>query len=106
MRMSRRPRGCCFMPCCPTSRTSTTWVGGCTRSAARWAVRRSGCKGGTHLFFPARTRSTLRGWSVDRYLADEAQLLTDEQWESRQAGDVGARATRRCGCSAPRLNAR
>ena len=39
-------------------------------------------KGGAHLFFPARTRSTLRGWSIDAYLADEAQLITDEQWES------------------------
>ncbi len=37
---------------------------------------------GTHIFFPARTRNTLRGWSVDAYLADEAQLLTDQQWES------------------------
>lgn len=37
---------------------------------------------GTWIFFPARTRSTLRGFSVDCYLADEAQLLTDEQWES------------------------
>ena len=47
-------------------------------------------QGGTHIFFPARTRSTLRGWSIDCYLADEAQLLTDAQWESREAGDVGA----------------
>ena len=37
---------------------------------------------GTHIFFPARTRNTLRGWSIDCYLADEAQLLTDQQWES------------------------
>jgi hypothetical protein len=37
---------------------------------------------GTHIFFPARTRSTLRGWSVDFYGADESQLLTDQQWES------------------------
>jgi hypothetical protein len=36
----------------------------------------------THVFFPARTRSTLRGWSIDCYLADEAQLITDQQWES------------------------
>ncbi|WNG92648.1 hypothetical protein [Mycobacterium sp. ITM-2016-00318] len=39
-------------------------------------------KDGTHIFFPARTRSTLRGWSIDCYLADEAQLITDQQWES------------------------
>ena len=39
-------------------------------------------KGGTHIFFPARTRTTLRGWSIDCYLADEAQLVTDAQWES------------------------
>jgi hypothetical protein len=37
---------------------------------------------GTHVFFPARTRSTLRGWSVDFYGADESQLLTDQQRES------------------------
>jgi hypothetical protein len=37
---------------------------------------------GTHIFFPARTRNTLRGWSIDCYLADEAQLLSDQQWES------------------------
>jgi hypothetical protein len=37
---------------------------------------------GTWLFFPARTRSTLRGWSIDTLLMDEAQLLTDQQWES------------------------
>ncbi|OBI52879.1 hypothetical protein [Mycobacterium sp. E787] len=37
---------------------------------------------GTWLFFPARTRNTLRGWSIDAYLADEAQLLTDQQWEA------------------------
>jgi hypothetical protein len=37
---------------------------------------------GTWLFFPARTRSTLRGWSIDALLMDEAQLLTDQQWES------------------------
>ena len=43
-----------------------------------------------HVFFPARTRSTLRGWSVDCYLADEAQLLTDEQWESAKPAHVGA----------------
>ena len=39
-------------------------------------------RNGTVLFFPARTRSTLRGWSIDCYLADEAQLVTDQQWES------------------------
>ena len=37
---------------------------------------------GVHIFFPARTQSTLRGWSIDAYLADEAQLLSDQQWES------------------------
>lgn len=39
-------------------------------------------RNGTWLFFPARTRNTLRGWSIDAYLADEAQLLTDQQWEA------------------------
>ena len=39
-------------------------------------------RSGTRVAFPARTRQTLRGWTVDRYLADEAQLITDEQWES------------------------
>jgi hypothetical protein len=37
---------------------------------------------GTHIFFPARTRNTLRGWSIDTLLMDEAQLVTDQQWES------------------------
>jgi hypothetical protein len=37
---------------------------------------------GAWLFFPARTRSTLRGWSIDTLLMDEAQLVTDAQWES------------------------
>ena len=37
---------------------------------------------GTHLVFMTRTRTTLRGWSIDCYLADEAQLVTDPQWES------------------------
>ena len=37
---------------------------------------------GTHLVFPARTRSAIRGWSIDAYLADEAQLVTDAMWES------------------------
>ena len=39
---------------------------------------RDGCR----IVFPARTRSTLRGWSIDTYLCDEAQLLQDSQWES------------------------
>jgi hypothetical protein len=37
---------------------------------------------GACLIFPARTRSALRGWSIDAYLADEAQLVTDAMWES------------------------
>ena len=37
---------------------------------------------GTHLVFMTRTRTTLRGRSIDCYLADEAQLVTDPQWES------------------------
>ena len=39
-------------------------------------------KSGAVIAFPARTRQTLRGWSVDCYLADEAQLVTNEQWAS------------------------
>ncbi len=39
-------------------------------------------KNGAVITFPARTRQTLRGWSVDCYLADEAQLMTDDQWAS------------------------
>ena len=39
-------------------------------------------RSGTCVAFPARTRQTLRGWSVDCYLADEAQLITDEAWEA------------------------
>jgi hypothetical protein len=37
---------------------------------------------GTRLVFPSRTRSVLRGFSIDCLLLDEAQLLTDQQWES------------------------
>lgn len=39
-------------------------------------------RSGAVVAFPARTRSTLRGWSVDCYLGDEAQLITDDQWAS------------------------
>jgi len=39
-------------------------------------------KSGAVIAFPARTRQTLRGWSVDCYLADEAQLVTNDQWAS------------------------
>ncbi len=44
-------------------------------------------KSGAVIVFPARTRQTLRGWSVDAYLADEAQLITNEQWASAKPGD-------------------
>jgi hypothetical protein len=39
-------------------------------------------RNGARVSFPARTRQTLRGWSVDAYLADEAQFITNEQWEA------------------------
>ena len=39
-------------------------------------------KDGTRIVFPSRTRSNLRGFSIDLLLLDEAQLLTDEQWEA------------------------
>ncbi len=39
-------------------------------------------KNGAVIAFPARTRQTLRGWSIDAYLADEAQFITGEQWAS------------------------
>ncbi len=37
---------------------------------------------GTRIVFPSRTRSNLRGFSIDLLLLDEGQLLTDEQWEA------------------------
>jgi hypothetical protein len=37
---------------------------------------------GTWLFFPARTRGALRGYSIDALLLDEAQLISDQQWEA------------------------
>jgi hypothetical protein len=39
-------------------------------------------RNGARVAFPARTRQTLRGWSVDAYLADEAQFITNQQWEA------------------------
>src|SRR5262249_36758865 len=48
----------------------------------RWGVRRFGYGMARISFFPARTRNTLRGWSIDTLLMDEAQLVTDQQWES------------------------
>lgn len=37
---------------------------------------------GGRLIFPSRTRNNLRGFSIDCLLLDEAQLVTDQQWES------------------------
>jgi len=37
---------------------------------------------GTRIGFPSRTRSNLRGFSVDLIIVDEAQLLQDVQWEA------------------------
>jgi hypothetical protein len=56
---------------------------------------------GTWLFFPARTRNTLRGWSIDALLMDEAQLVTDAQWESVKPA-MSARPNSVAWCSAPR----
>ena len=39
-------------------------------------------RSGARVAFPARTRQTLRGWTVDTYLCDEAQLISDDAWES------------------------
>lgn len=39
-------------------------------------------RNGARLLFLSRTRNTLRGFSVDCLLLDEAQLLSDAQWEA------------------------
>jgi hypothetical protein len=39
-------------------------------------------RSGARVAFEARTRQTLRGWSVDCYLDDETQFITNEQWEA------------------------
>jgi len=39
-------------------------------------------RGGARLLFLSRTRSTMRGFSIDCLLLDEAQLLQDQQWEA------------------------
>lgn len=50
-------------------------------------------KSGAVIAFPARTRQTLRGWSVDCYLADEAQLLTNDQWASAKPAMAARRGS-------------
>lgn len=50
-------------------------------------------KNGAVIAFPARTRQTLRGWSVDSYLADEAQLITNEQWASAKPAMAARRGS-------------
>jgi phage terminase large subunit-like protein len=50
-------------------------------------------KSGALIAFPARTRQTLRGWSVDCYLADEAQLVTDDQWASAKPSMAARRGS-------------
>lgn len=50
-------------------------------------------KSGAVIAFPARTRQTLRGWSVDCYLADEAQLVTGEQWASAKPAMAARRGS-------------
>ena len=50
-------------------------------------------KNGAVVAFPARTRQTLRGWSVDCYLADEAQLVTNEQWASAKPAMAARRGS-------------
>jgi hypothetical protein len=50
-------------------------------------------KDGSLIVFPARTRATLRGWSVDAYIADEAQLLTGEQWQSARPAMAARRGS-------------
>jgi hypothetical protein len=55
-------------------------------------------KSGAVIAFPARTRQTLRGWSVDAYLADEAQLLTNEQWASAKPAMAARRGAQTWMC--------
>lgn len=55
-------------------------------------------KNGAVIAFPARTRQTLRGWSVDAYLADEAQLLTNEQWASAKPAMAARRGSQTWMC--------
>lgn len=55
-------------------------------------------KSGAVIAFPARTRQTLRGWSVDAYLADEAQLLTNEQWASAKPAMAARRGSQTWMC--------
>lgn len=50
-------------------------------------------KNGAVIVFPARTRSSLRGWSVDCYLADEAQLLGNDQWASARPSMAARRGS-------------
>ena len=50
-------------------------------------------KNGAMIVFPARTRSTMRGWSVDCYIADEAQLLTNDQWASAKPSMAARRGS-------------
>lgn len=50
-------------------------------------------KNGGVIAFPARTRQTLRGWSVDCYLADEAQLVTNDQWASAKPAMAARRGS-------------
>jgi hypothetical protein len=50
-------------------------------------------KNGAVIAFPARTRQTLRGWSVDAYLADEAQLLQNDQWASAKPAMAARRGS-------------
>ena len=50
-------------------------------------------KNGAVIAFPARTRQTLRGWSVDAYLADEAQFITNEQWASAKPAMAARRGS-------------
>jgi hypothetical protein len=50
-------------------------------------------KSGATIVFPARTRQSLRGWSVDAYLADEAQLVTNDQWASAKPAMAARRGS-------------
>lgn len=50
-------------------------------------------KSGAVVAFPARTRQTLRGWSVDAYLADESQFITNEQWASAKPAMAARRGS-------------
>jgi phage terminase large subunit-like protein len=50
-------------------------------------------KSGAVIAFPARTRATMRGWSVDCYIADEAQLVSNDMWAAAKPAMAARRGS-------------